>query len=62
MLQNRIAEYHVLDYIKPAYKKELIMDYRMLNQYVDIFMADNDVYTSKFCEWRQHGSNVSLQV
>lgn len=60
MLQNQIAEYHVLDYIRPAYKKELIMDYWMVSQYVNTFMADADVCTSKLCEWLQHGSNVSL--
>ena len=36
------------------------MDYRKLNQYIEIYMADANVCASKLQEWRQKGSNVSL--
>ena len=36
------------------------MDYWELDQYVDTFTADANVYASKQREWHQHGANVSL--
>ena len=37
-----------------------VMDYRELNQYVNTFMADADVFASKLREWHQLGPNASL--
>ena len=47
-------EHPTKDKIRP------VMDYRKLNQHVDAFTANADVYAAKLREWRQKGSNVAL--
>lgn len=36
------------------------MDYRELNQYVDVHTADADVCMQKLREWRQEGSDIAV--
>uniref|UniRef100_A0A5S6QFH2 Uncharacterized protein n=1 Tax=Trichuris muris TaxID=70415 RepID=A0A5S6QFH2_TRIMR len=37
-----------------------VMDFRQLNEYIDIFTANSDVCAHKLREWRRQGTNVSI--
>lgn len=37
-----------------------VLDYRELNQHIDAFTADADIYATKLWEWFQQGVNVAL--
>lgn len=41
-------------------KAWLVMDYRELNQYVDLFIVNVNVCTAKLREWKQPGVNKAL--
>ena len=41
-------------------KVKLVLDYRELNDHVDLFTAHADICTEKLREWQRAGSNVSM--
>lgn len=37
-----------------------MLDFRELNDYVAVFIADSDVCADQLCKWRRFGKNVTV--